>query len=142
MRLHHLGYVGRDLQTLLRRFQAEGAEPIGEPVPDPVQRVVVQFVQQPGSGELWELVVPLSCVEDSPLRGRLARGGGLDHICYELEAGDGPLEQVLRQERDRGGQIVCEPVMATAFGRRIAFVFRRSGRLVELVEPRPPGGLL
>lgn len=142
MRLHHLGHVGRDLQTLLRRFRAEGAEPIGEPVPDPVQRVVVQFLRQPASGELWELVVPLSCVEDSPLQGRLARGGGLDHVCYELDPEDGSLEERLRQERAWGGQIVCEPVMAAAFGRRIAFVFRRSGRLVELVEPRPPGGLL
>jgi hypothetical protein len=38
--------------------------------------------------------------------------------------------------------VVCEPVLAAAFGRRIAFVFRRSRRLIEYVEPRRPGQAL
>ncbi len=159
MRLHHLGYVTRTLALTARRFQAEGAVaqggPIeggpreggpsegglsegglseGGPIEDPVQRVVVQFFREPKSGEVWELVAPLGDVEDSPLRARLSRGGGLDHVCYELEPGDGTLESVLDGERERGAQVVCQPVMAAAFGRRIAFVFRRSGRLVEFLE--------
>jgi methylmalonyl-CoA/ethylmalonyl-CoA epimerase len=142
VRLHHLGYVGRDLAVMARRFLAEGAEPLGEPVEDPVQRVRVQFLREPHSGELWELVAPLHAVEDSPLASRLARGGGLDHVCYELGPGDGSLEDVLGRERGRGGQVVCEPVPAAAFHRRIAFVFRRSGRLVEFVEERPPGAAI
>jgi methylmalonyl-CoA/ethylmalonyl-CoA epimerase len=142
MRLHHLGFVGRDLEALARRFLAEGALQGTGPIEDPVQRVRVQFFRDPDGGALWELVAPLTTVEDSPLGSRLQRGGGLDHVCYELEAGDGSMEEVLLRERERGGQIVCEPVLAAAFGRRIAFVFRRSGRLVELVEPRPPGAEL
>lgn len=149
MRLHHLGYVGKDLAAMARRFLAEGAEPVpcpggpgGEPVEDPVQRVRVQFLRAPGTGEIWELVAPLGPPEDSPLAGRLGRGGGLDHVCYELEASDGGLEEALEGERARGGQIVCAPVLAAAFQRRIAFVFRRSGRLVELVEARPAGSAL
>lgn len=140
MRLHHLGFVTRSLPQLERRLSAEGAEPTTGPIEDPVQRVVVQFFRQAGSGELWEGVAPLGGPEgeaDSPLRARLARGGGLDHVCYDLEENDGPLESVVEAERARGGQVVCPPVFAVAFQRRIAFVFRRSGRLVEFVEREP-----
>ena len=139
MRLHHLGFVGRDLATLQRRFRAESAEELGGPVEDPVQRVGVQFYRDRVTGEVWEIIAPLESVEASPLAGRLARGGGLDHACYELEAADGALEEVLASEGAQGGRVVCPPVHAAAFDRRIAFVLRRTGRLVEYVEARRPG---
>jgi methylmalonyl-CoA/ethylmalonyl-CoA epimerase len=139
MKVHHLGYVGKALPPLLRRFLAEGAEVISGPIADPVQRVTVQFLRQATSGEVWELVVPLHSLEDSPIKGRIERGGGLDHVCYELEPPDGTLEEVLAREEAAGAHIVCPPVFAAAFARRIAFCFRRSGRLVEYVEVRPEG---
>lgn len=142
MRLHHLGYVGDKLALLQRRFTAEGGVALGPPVADPVQRVQVQFFREPGSGELWELVVPLTTAEDSPLRARLQRGGGLDHVCYELEAADPDMEGAVAAEVARGAVVVCAPVLAAAFARRVAFVYRRSGRLIELVEPRPAGAPL
>lgn len=142
MRVHHLGYVGRGLEPLSRRLVAEGATPLSGPIEDPAQRVVVRFFRQEGSGETWEVVAPLTTVEESPLRARIARGGGLDHVCYELEPADGALEEVLAREQAAGAQLVCPPVQAAAFGRRIAFVFRRSGRLIELVEGRPAGAPL
>lgn len=139
MRLHHLGYVGRDLATLQRRFTNEAAEVMTPPVADPIQRVVVQFFRDAVTGDVTETIAPLGTVETSPLAGRIARGGGLDHACYELEAGDGTLEAVLERERAYGARVTCPPVPATAFGRRIAFVLRRSGRLIEYVEARQPG---
>jgi len=142
MRFHHLGWVGKDLARMRRAFEKEGATGASDPITDPLQRVVVQFLREPQSGELWELVTPLADAADSPLGSRLARGGGLDHVCYELEDGDGTLEECLAAESGRGARVICEPIMAAAFGRRIAFVFRRSGRIVELVEPRPPGVIL
>lgn len=142
MRLHHLGYVGDKLALMQRRFAAEGGEALGPPVADPTQRVQVQFYREARSGELWELVVPLTTAEESPLRGRLARGGGLDHVCYELEADDPDLDAVVAAEVARGAVVVCAPVMAAAFDRRVAFVYRRSGRLVEYVEARAAGARL
>ena len=142
MKRHHIGWVGRDIERMRRAFVQEGATVVTDPIADPVQRVLVQFLQEPATGELWELVAPLPGAEESPLHARLARGGGLDHVCWELEAADGTLEDVLGGEVARGGRIVCEPVTAAAFGRRIAFVYRRSGRLIELVEARPPGAPL
>ena len=142
MRLHHFGWVGRDIERMRKTFEREGAEVVSPPIDDPIQRVTVQFLREPTTGELWELVVPLGGADDSPLASRLARGGGFDHVCYELEAGDGTLEDRLTAEVERGGRIVCPPVQAAAFERRIAFVFRRSQRLIEFVEPRRPGQAL
>jgi glyoxalase/bleomycin resistance protein/dioxygenase superfamily protein len=139
VKLHHLGWVGNDLARMRTAFERDGAEVVSAPIDDPIQRVIVQFLRQPATGELWELVVPLGEVADSPLAGRLARGGGLDHVCYELDAGDGTLDDVVAAEVARGARIVCEPVVAAAFSRRIAFVFRRSRRLIEFVEARQPG---
>ena len=139
MRLHHLGYVGRDLATLQRRFTHEAVEVLTPPVADPIQRVVVQFFRDVVTGDVVETIAPLESVETSPLAGRIARGGGLDHACFELEPADGTLESVLERERACGARVQCPPVPAAAFGRRIAFVLRRSGRLIEYVEARQPG---
>ena len=99
-------------------------------------------LREPATGDLWELIVQLEGAAGSPLVARLARGGGLDHVCLELEAADGSLDDVLAGEVARGGRVVCPPVTAAAFGRRIAFVYRRSGRVIEFVEARPPGARL
>ncbi len=138
MRLHHLGWVGRDLARMCAAFERDGAELVSPPIADPIQRVTVQFLQAPASGELWELVVPLGDAAP-PLVGRLARGGGLDHVGYELEPDDGSLDACVAAEVARGAHVVCAPVHAAAFDRRIAFVFRRSQRLIELVETRRSG---
>ena len=142
MRQHHIGWVGHDLDRMRESFVREGAQVITEPIADPMQRVRVQFVREPHTGELWELIAPLDGASDSPLLGRLSRGGGFDHVCWELEEQDGTLEDRLEAELARGGRVVCEPVIASAFGRRIAFVYRRSGRIIEFVERRPPGAEL
>jgi hypothetical protein len=142
VKLHHLGWVGSELARMRAAFERDGAEVVSPPIDDPIQRVTVQFLREPATGELWELVVPLGDPAGSPLASRLARGGGFDHVCYELEAGDGSLDDVVAAEVGRGARVVCEPVIATAFERRIAFVFRRSRRLVEFVEARRPGQAL
>ena len=142
MKLHHLGWVGRDLARMRQAFERDGAHVVSEPIADPIQRVTVQFLRDASTAELWELVAPLGDPAESPLASRLARGGGFDHVCYELEAGDGTLEDTIAAEVARGARVVCEPVIAAAFERRIAFVFRRSRRLIELVEPRRPGQAL
>ena len=138
MNLHHLGWVGRDIARMRQAFEREGGTPVGEPIADPLQRVTVQFLREPGSGELWELIAPLGPPEDSPLAARLRRGGGLDHVCYALEEADGSLEERLAAEVANGSRVICEPVMAKTFGCRIAFVRRASGRVVEFIEAASP----
>jgi len=142
VKLHHLGWVGGDIARMRAAFERDGAEVISPAIADPIQRVTVQFLREPASGEVWELVAPLGDPADSPLASRLGKGGGFDHVCYELDPDGGSLEDRVAAEVARGARVVCEPVFAAAFERRIAFVFRRSRRLIELVEPRRPGQLL
>jgi hypothetical protein len=142
MKLHHLGWVGNDIARMRVAFERDGARVISPPIDDPIQRVTVQFLREPATGEVWELVAPAGDPAASPLASRLGRGGGFDHVCYELDPADGTLDDMVAAEVTRGARIICEPVVAAAFDRRIAFVFRRSRRLIELVEPRRPGQLL
>jgi methylmalonyl-CoA/ethylmalonyl-CoA epimerase len=139
---HHLGWVVKDLERAQKQFARDGHVVITEPIGDPIQRVVVQFFRDVTGVFLWEIVAPLDTVDNSPLASRLRRGGGFDHVCYELEAADGALADVLAAESSRGGHIIVPPTDATAFGRQIAFVSRRSGQVVEFVETRRPGDLV
>lgn len=135
--LAHLGYVVRRLEPAIRRFQEEGGELLLGPIEDPMQGVEVAVLAIDGGARV-ELVAPLDA-EDNPVKGRLSRGGGLDHVCYEVP----DLEAALAREQEAGALLVREPRWAVAFQRRVAFVQRRSGLVVELMhateEPPPPG---
>ena len=76
-----------------------------------------------------ELVEPAG--EKSPLHSFVAKGGGLHHVCYEVES----LERQLVYSRSNGCVIAKEPLPAVAFGgRRIAWVLTRHKLLVEYLE--------
>ncbi len=67
----------------------------------------------------------------SPVSNFLKKGGGLHHVCYEID----DLESGLREARATGLAIVAAPTPAVAFdGRRIAWVCSRSRLLMELLE--------
>ena len=136
MALAHLGYVVPDLDGALRRFVREGAVVSVPPTPDPIQKVVVCLLRIDEAVDV-ELVAPIN-ENDCPIRSRLARGGGLDHLCYFVD----DLAEAIAAEQACGALIVCQPCYAVAFRRRVAFVHRRSGLVVELMtrdEARPEG---
>jgi methylmalonyl-CoA/ethylmalonyl-CoA epimerase len=63
--------------------------------------------------------------------GFLKRGGGLHHLCYEVE----DLEKQLEIARSMGMLVTRPPRPAVAFGgRRIAFVYTKHLLLLELLE--------
>lgn len=125
--LAHAGFVVRQIDRAIDRWQAEGYELTLEPIPDPVQRVVVAVLDD-GVAAV-ELVAPLND-EGSPVDSRLKRGGGLDHLCYYVD----DVAECLNRDKANGGLIVCEPVYAIAFRRTIGFVQRRTGLVVEYMS--------
>jgi methylmalonyl-CoA/ethylmalonyl-CoA epimerase len=139
MKLHHLGFVVLSGGEATKRFGPPLFVEITEAIKDPLQGVHVQFFEESATGIIWEAIWPLGDTERSPLSSRLKRGGGLDHICYELEVGDPELELVLAGEQRAGSAVIRRPLFSTAFGRRVTFVLRRSGAIVEYVERRSPG---
>jgi methylmalonyl-CoA/ethylmalonyl-CoA epimerase len=115
---HHVGYAVKSIAGIAKEFAAAlGAEWNGEIIYDPLQEAKVTFMfwgspQRPA----FELVEPAG--DNSPLHRFLAKGGGLHHVCYEVDFLD-----------------VKQPLPAVAFGgRRIAWVYTPQKLLVEYLE--------
>jgi methylmalonyl-CoA/ethylmalonyl-CoA epimerase len=132
MRLHHVGIVVDDIERHGTRYAEQlGLRPLSAIVTDPIQRVQVQFWGD-GREVSLELIQPLD--DDSPVSRFLEKGGGLNHLCFEVEDIVAAVEQV----RAKGAICVSGPVPAAAFdGQRIAFLFFRDIGLVEFVEASP-----
>jgi methylmalonyl-CoA/ethylmalonyl-CoA epimerase len=131
MRLHHVGFVVRDIRAEIQKFASSlGATWDSKIFHDPLQKVRVSFIQTafPGDAQI-ELVEPAA--PDSPVLRFLTKGGGLHHLCYEVA----DLGEHLRKVRMEGAMVVKPPLPAVAFENRlIAWVFTRQKLLVEFLE--------
>jgi methylmalonyl-CoA/ethylmalonyl-CoA epimerase len=129
--LHHIGFVVASISQSGSEFaQSLAAEWNGEIIHDALQQARVSFMRCGVDGNpAIELVEPDS--EKSPLNKFVAKGGGLHHICYEVDS----LETQLEACRLNGSLIVKQPLPAVAFqGRRIAWVYTKQKLLVEYLE--------
>lgn len=134
LHFHHVGFVVPDITAGLSAFrQSLPLSWDGHVFSDPLQKVNVAFLSAaPGEASI-ELVAPHS--EESPVSRFLVNGGGLHHVCYEVEN----LEDAVREMRSRGASIAGRPKPAVAFaGRRIAWVITREKLLIELLETSVP----
>ncbi len=129
--LHHVGLVVSSIQDSVDDLaESMGADWDGKIIYDPLQVVRVAFLRCSGAaGPLVELVEPGG--DHSPVLSFLQRGGGVHHLCYEVEG----LESQIQLTRSRGGIIVKPPLPAVAFeGRRIAWVYTKHKVLLEFLE--------
>lgn len=131
MRFHHVGYACASIEVYLAEFMTPlfAPEAVSEVFADPIQKVRVCFVTQPG-GTVIELVEPQG--EDSPVHAIIgSKRGGLYHLCYEVD----DLDAELKRFRARRCLPLGKPVPAVAFGgRRIVFLMTPQRDLIELVE--------
>jgi methylmalonyl-CoA/ethylmalonyl-CoA epimerase len=131
VRLHHIGFVVASIEESGPSFALGlGATWNENTVFDPIQKVRVTFLQGRCSTDpLIELVEPGG--PDSPVSRFLERGGGLHHICYEVD----DLESHLRFCKSVGTILIRPPAPAVAFGgRRIAWAITKKKLLVEYLE--------
>jgi len=129
--LHHVGFIVDSIEAVAERFaRSIGGTWDGTITSDPLQGVRVSFLGgSDAAATTVELVEPAAA--DSPVGRFLERGGGLHHLCYEVE----DLEQELRYSRSVGGVVVRPPLPAAAFGgRRIAWVITKDKLVVEFLE--------
>ena len=130
-KLHHIGFVVSSIQESAESFaQSLGASWDGKIVFDPLQKVHVSFFQGRNTTDpLIELVQPGE--PESPVSRFLERGGGLHHLCYEVEE----MDSHLRFRQSVGTRIIRPPVPAVAFGgRRIAWGMTKKRLLMEFLE--------
>lgn len=97
---------------------------------DALQFVNVTFLSSARSGECTlELVEPVG--RRSPVSKFAAAGGGLHHICYEVDE----LGTQIASSQAAGATLVRVPLPAVAFsGRKIAWVITPENLLVEYLE--------
>jgi methylmalonyl-CoA/ethylmalonyl-CoA epimerase len=130
MRLHHVAYVTRNLeQKAAQLADLLGFRTTGPIVIDEIQGVRIQFMEM-GDDGLLELLEPHG--HKSPVQRHLQKGGGLYHLCFEVDDLDATLQRLCSTG---DATVVCEPVPAPAIGnRRVAFVVTTGRDLIEFVE--------
>ena len=130
-RLHHVGFVVASIDDSVERFiAAMGLHWDGQVFHDPIQTVRVTFLQNgTAAAPMVELVEPAS--PRSHVAGFLKRGGGLHHLCYEVDSLDARIESALAA----GAVLLRPPAEAVAFdGRRIAWVCTPDRLFIEYLE--------
>lgn len=135
--VHHLGVAVRDIsETAASYVRCFGYQLESEIIHDPTQEAYVQFLRFPGDRLYLELVQPDA--EGAKLSQAIARGGGLNHICYATD----DIEAACQHLRTRGLGLIALPVPAVAFnGRRIAWLMDKHRVVTELVERGQGDGL-
>ncbi len=129
MKLHHVGFVVKDLSSTLNTFESIlGLKPVSKPFLDKVQQVNEIFLDvDPAMLQLFE---PVSV--DSPVSNFLKKHGEkLHHLCFEVK----DLDETLKRMKKKGIKVIWEPFKGFD-GRRVAFIDPQQlrGLLVELVE--------
>jgi methylmalonyl-CoA/ethylmalonyl-CoA epimerase len=130
-RLHHVGFVVKSIDHQIGGFvKSLAATWDGKIIHDPLQGAKVTFLQTPWPGDAQvELVEPVG--DASPVSRFLQKGGGLHHLCYEVEN----LAEHLKCRREAGCVVVRPPLPAAAFDNRlIAWAWTREKLLLEFLE--------
>lgn len=127
-RLHHIGVVVPSLDGAATLYVAAlGAMKIGDTIHDPLQRVRLLFLRLP-DGLVVELIEPAS--DDSPVNVALAKGGGVNHFCFEVDDLEAEMARLRSVSVPAG-----PPTTAVAFaGRRVVFMLLGRSTLIELLE--------
>jgi methylmalonyl-CoA/ethylmalonyl-CoA epimerase len=130
-RLHHIGYVVASIASVIESFSLAVAGGSRSQIwHDPMQRVRVAFIYSSNPGEpSIELVEPADA--ESPVQKFLERGGGMHHLCYEVD----DLNDAVQGASARGLLMVRRPCPAVAFdGRRVAWFLTREKLLIEYLD--------
>lgn len=133
--LHHIGFVVPSIADSVERFiSGLRLRWDGKVFHDPLQAVRVTFLEHNWpDAPLIELVEPVS--RESHLTAFLKRGGGLHHLCYEVDSLHIRLEDALSS----GAILLRAPAPAVAFGgREIAWVCTPDRLLVEYLQRASP----
>lgn len=131
VRLHHIGFVLTSIEAKAASIATSlGATWDGNIILDPLQKARVSFLRTAHTNDAQvELVEPHG--QESPVSRFSKHGGGLHHLCYEVENLDGHLAFC----RSLNAVLIQPPVPAVAFqGRRIAWIFTKDKMLLEFLE--------
>ncbi|MFV0492932.1 MAG: methylmalonyl-CoA epimerase [Pseudorhodobacter sp.] len=130
-RLNHVAIAVPDLAAAAAQYGDTLGAKVGPPQPEPDHGVTVVFIELPNTK--IELLHPLG--ENSPISGFLEKnpGGGIHHICYEVE----DILAARDRLRKQGARVLGdgEPKIG-AHGKPVLFLHPKdfNGCLLELEE--------
>jgi len=133
-RFNHVAIAVPDLEAATKKYREVLGAKVSEPQPEPDHGVTVVFVELPNTKV--ELLHPLG--EKSPIQGFLDKnpGGGIHHICYEVEDIIAAREQL----KATGARVLGDgnPKIG-AHGNPVLFLHPKDfyGTLVELEQAKP-----
>ena len=133
-RFNHVAIAVPDLEAASKKYREGLGAKVSEPQPEPDHGVTVVFVELPNTKV--ELLHPLG--EKSPIQGFLDKnpGGGIHHICYEVEDIIAAREQL----KATGARVLGDgnPKIG-AHGNPVLFLHPKDfyGTLVELEQAKP-----
>jgi len=130
-RLHHVGYVVASISGSAPQFaRSLCLSWDGQVIHDPLQFVNVTFLPANLATESTIELVE-SAGPRSPVRKFAEAGGGLHHVCYEVD----DLQAQIQHSQAAGATLVRVPLPAKAFdGRKIAWMVTPEKLLVEYLE--------
>lgn len=131
MKVHHIGKVVKDLESAVEQYRnVFGLKAATRPVVDPIQKVEVVFVETgEGNDVTIELIRPIT--EDSPVYRFLKKGGGLHHLCFEVD----DIHEEMEAFRKKGAVILGNPVPGKGHGDRLTlWLYTPQQELVELLQ--------
>ena len=128
--LHHVGFVVPSIVEGLARWKtALSVVSVSELFKDEIQKAQVLFLRFASGATTLELVEPLT--SDSPVARFLEKGGGLHHLCFEVD----DLHKQIQQMKTHQALLLRTPQPAIAFGGRdIAWMMTRDKLLVEYLQ--------
>lgn len=133
MKIHHIGIVVNNINKSLKHYESTNLGiRIGSIISDPIQEVNVQFLLMDTNKpkKLYiELIEPKD--ESSHINSFLKKGGGLNHICYEVKNHERAMKSLYKD----GARLISDPKPAVAFnGLNICFFMNRDMTIIELIE--------
>tara|TARA_Y100000588_G_C14026476_1_gene826681 strand:- start:210 stop:632 length:423 start_codon:yes stop_codon:yes gene_type:complete len=138
MNIDHIGFVVNNIEESIENFRDMFQfDNISDVFIDTLQKVKVVFLESE-NGVRIELIEPLS--DDSPVKNFLDKGGGLNHIAFQVDKIHESLEKINKNKKSR---LVCPPVPGAGHDNNlIAFIHINSdcprGHIIELVETKKP----
>lgn len=127
-RIHHIGYLVKDLDKSIRAFLALGYRQKGGPVLDEGRDVEIVFLEKDGS--LVELVEPKSA--ESVAAGLMkTRKNSPYHMCFETDDMAGELERLRASGFMRIDELA--PAPAIGGGAYVTFLVSPSIGIIELL---------
>jgi methylmalonyl-CoA/ethylmalonyl-CoA epimerase len=130
-KLNHVAIAVPDLEAGTAVYRDTLGAKVSEPQEEPDHGVVVVFVELPNTK--IELLHPLG--EKSPIAGFLAKnpGGGIHHVCYEVE----DIEAAAEKMKAEGARVLGDgSPRIGAHGKPVLFLHPKDfcGTLVELEQ--------